>query len=60
MTTDPLGSALLITARNAIGERFGLARQVVDALPELAEPAATFVTLTQQGQLPGCIGSLEA
>ena len=60
MTTDPLGSALLVTARNAIGERFGLPRQVVDALPELAEPAATFVTLTQQGQLRGCIGSLEA
>ena len=26
----------------------------------LREPGATFVTLTQQGQLRGCIGSLEA
>ncbi len=60
MTTDPLGSALLVTARNAIGERFGLVRQVVDALPELAEPGASFVTLTQDGALRGCIGSLEA
>jgi AmmeMemoRadiSam system protein A len=29
-------------------------------LPELTRPAATFVTLTQDGQLRGCIGSLEA
>lgn len=60
MTTDPLGSALLVTARNAIGERFGVATQAVEPLPELAEPAATFVTLTRKGQLRGCIGSLEA
>ena len=60
MPTDTLGSALLSIARNAIAERFGLAAQPVDPLPELAEPAATFVTLTQDGQLRGCIGSLEA
>ena len=50
-------------------QRVGIARAIVTeaaeqcartALPELAEPAATFVTLTQQGQLRGCIGSLEA
>lgn len=28
--------------------------------PDLALSAATFVTLTQAGQLRGCIGSLEA
>jgi AmmeMemoRadiSam system protein A len=28
--------------------------------PALAEPRATFVTLTEQGRLRGCIGSLEA
>ena len=60
MPTDALGSALLSIARNAIAKRFGLAARAVDPLPELAEPAATFVTLTQDGQLRGCIGSLEA
>ncbi|SBT06343.1 AMMECR1 domain protein [Candidatus Accumulibacter aalborgensis] len=60
MPTDALGNALLRIARNAIGERFGIAAQAVATLPELAEPAATFVTLTQNGQLRGCIGSLEA
>jgi AmmeMemoRadiSam system protein A len=58
--TDVLGSALLVTARNAIAERFGFTGHSVDPLPELAEPAATFVTLTQSGQLRGCIGTLEA
>lgn len=60
MPTDVLGSALLVTARNAIAERFGFTGHSVDPLPELAEPAATFVTLTQSGQLRGCIGTLEA
>ncbi|MCM8623784.1 MAG: AmmeMemoRadiSam system protein A [Candidatus Accumulibacter sp.] len=60
MPTDALGSALLSIARNAIAKRFGLAARAVDPLPELAEPAATFVTLTQDGRLRGCIGSLEA
>ncbi len=60
MPTDNLGSALLISARNAIGERFGLAAQVVSPLRELGEAGATFVTLTQNGRLRGCIGSLEA
>jgi hypothetical protein len=60
MPTEGLGSALLVTARNAIAKRFGLTGQVVEPVPELAEPGATFVTLTQGGQLRGCIGSLEA
>ena len=60
MPTDSLGKALLTSARNAIGERFGLAAQVVSPVRELGEPGATFVTLTQNGQLRGCIGSLEA
>lgn len=60
MFTDPLGSALLVTARNAIGTRLGFADEAVSPPPEFAEPAATFVTLTQNGQLRGCIGSLEA
>ena len=31
-----------------------------ESAPWLAEPGATFVTLTQHGQLRGCIGSLQA
>ncbi len=58
--SDDLGTALLVRARNAIAAEFG-----VDGCPEpahraLAEAGATFVTLTQDGQLRGCIGSLEA
>lgn len=55
---DPLGQALLVIARNAIGERFGVDASDYGALPRLAEPGATFVTLTQHGALRGCIGSL--
>ncbi len=57
---DKLGAALLYTARNAIAQRFGLPTLAVNPPPELAEPGATFVTLTQNGRLRGCIGSLEA
>lgn len=60
MTTDALGQTLLLIARNAIGERLGKATLPVSAALELSEPGATFVTLTQGGQLRGCIGSLEA
>lgn len=58
MSIDPLGQALLIIARNAIGARFGTPPRAVGAHPELANPGATFVTLTQNGRLRGCIGSL--
>ncbi len=60
MPIDPLGLSLLTIARNAIGKRLG--QDVRSALPhpELSQPGATFVTLTQNGQLRGCIGSLEA
>lgn len=59
---------LLGIAREAIRsglERFGVAdaTSVVDLgslQPELLEPRATFVTLTQTGSLRGCTGSLEA
>ncbi len=63
MPSDPvdrLGEALLTIARNAIAQHFGLPTQPPGELPELAEPGATFVTLTRNGQLRGCIGSLEA
>jgi AmmeMemoRadiSam system protein A len=60
MTDDRLGTALLIRARNAIATEFGAAAQPEPDHPSLGEPGATFVTLTQTGQLRGCIGSLEA
>jgi len=55
-----LGSVLLQLARAAIAGRFGQAAPATADLPELHQPGATFVTLTQHGQLRGCIGSLEA
>lgn len=55
-----LGHCLLVLARNAIAGRFGLSTTPVDDRPELHAKGATFVTLTQLGQLRGCIGSLEA
>lgn len=55
-----LGQILLCCARNAIGERFAVPALPVLDHPRLAEPGATFVTLMQDGQLRGCIGTLEA
>ena len=57
---DNLGAALLVRARNAIGAEFGAMPQPEPAQPLLDRPGATFVTLTQRGELRGCIGSLEA
>ena len=55
-----LGTTLLTLARNAIAACFGQPGTAVVDLLELHEMGATFVTLTQHGQLRGCIGSLEA
>ncbi len=60
MPADALGRALLALARNAIGERFGRPPRPVEALPQLDERGAVFVTLSKDGVLRGCIGSLEA
>lgn len=57
---DALGSALLVRARNAIAAAFDIAPRPEPDHPDLAQLGATFVTLTQVGQLRGCIGSLEA
>jgi AmmeMemoRadiSam system protein A len=57
---DALGRALLIRARNAIAAELGAATAPEPDDPALAQPGATFVTLTQEGHLRGCIGSLEA
>jgi AmmeMemoRadiSam system protein B/AmmeMemoRadiSam system protein A len=54
------GAMLTAAARAAIAAQFG-SQQTIQMPPEwLKQKAATFVTLTQNGQLRGCIGSLEA
>lgn len=58
--TDALGRALLVRARNAIAGEFGVAPLPEPDDPALGQPGAVFVTLTQDGELRGCIGSLEA
>jgi AmmeMemoRadiSam system protein A len=55
-----LGPTLLTLARNAITAEFGGANLATADDAELHKKGATFVTLTQQGNLRGCIGSLEA
>ncbi len=63
MLTD-YHKTLLQIARDAIGERFSIAgvvniTEAIDKYPELLEPGAVFVTITQKGQLKGCIGTIE-
>lgn len=61
MSDPEHGRILLALARGAIAEQCGLASVMPDtSAPWLQEPGATFVTLTQNGRLRGCIGSLEA
>ncbi len=55
-----LGHALVTIARNALRVELGHAHGAAPAHPSLDAPGATFVTLTQHGDLRGCIGSLEA
>ena len=58
------GKILLQIARAAISRALHVACPAVPAvdenLPWLRQPGATFVTLTQRGDLRGCIGSLQA
>lgn len=57
----PEGTVLIALARNAISRALGLpAAPIADATPTLDEPGASFVTLTLEGKLRGCIGSLQA
>ncbi len=54
------GNSLLSIARAAIASRFGLHFSASDEGARLQLPGASFVTLRQNGQLRGCIGSLVA
>lgn len=58
--SSDLGTALLALARAAIARNLGLEVAVTTAHEALADPGATFVTLTSNGELRGCMGSLEA
>jgi AmmeMemoRadiSam system protein A len=60
MPDRELGDRLIALARNAIGDRFGIAAIEVAREPALDQPGATFVTLMQGRELRGCVGSLEA
>ena len=58
-----LGHTLLQLARYSISQALGQSSKAPDTTANqaaLAQPGATFVTLTQHGELRGCIGSLEA
>ncbi len=54
------GKTLLPIARAAISTAVGQPLQADEAAKWLHEVGACFVTLTRQGQLRGCIGTLEA
>jgi AmmeMemoRadiSam system protein A len=54
-----IGEVLLPIARGAIARKLGRAASADESAPWLAEPHATFVTLTLKGRLRGCIGSIE-
>ena len=59
VSLDEAGKTLLSIGRSAIEARLFGAAQTVEA-PWLAQAGATFVTLTHEGGLRGCIGSLQA
>jgi len=54
------GPVLLRLARHSIAESLGEPASAPEAGAWLDEPGATFVTLTRQGELRGCIGTLIA
>lgn len=54
------GAVLIALARAAIAEKFGEECEPMTTSSWLRQPGATFVTLTRNDELRGCIGSLEA
>jgi len=61
VSVDEAGRTLIGLARHAIASRLDAALPAPDAgAPWLSQQGATFVTLTLDGRLRGCIGSLEA
>lgn len=60
MSNPDRGRLLTALARAAIAREFGMTTPTLPHPAWLNEPGAVFVTLTRNGQLRGCIGSLEA
>lgn len=58
-STNP-GQILLPIARASIARALGRSHDASEEVSWLHEHGACFVTLTQQGELRGCIGTLEA
>ena len=59
MPDTDIGPILLVLARQAIAHRLGRGpAPVIPDDPRLLEKGATFITLTLDGDLRGCIGSL--
>ena len=58
--TGNKGEILLPIARASIAGVLGQVHEAAEDAVWLQEQAACFVTLTQQGQLRGCIGTIEA
>ena len=57
---DAQGAVLLPIARAAISQVLSVPYAADETAPWLSEHGACFVTLTQDGKLRGCIGSLQA
>jgi AmmeMemoRadiSam system protein A len=57
---DEAGRTLVALARNAIESSLSETKRIKPDLPWLRQAGATFVTLTKDGALRGCIGSLQA
>lgn len=57
---SPSGEILLPIARAAIARAMRRTHSADESAAWLSEPGACFVTLTQFGELRGCIGSLQA
>ena len=58
--SDQRGEVLLPIARAAISNALKVSCGADESAPWLVEHGACFVTLTQSGELRGCIGSLQA
>ena len=56
---DDRGKILLPIARAAISSALGVPLTAHESAPWLAEHGACFVTLSREGELRGCIGSLQ-
>ncbi|MDO8988573.1 MAG: AmmeMemoRadiSam system protein A [Sideroxyarcus sp.] len=60
MSIEERGKILLAIARAAIARALNISHTADETTPWLEEHGACFVTLTQYGELRGCIGTLQA